>query len=323
MNTFPVLKSLLSPTALASVVADAYGLVGVRCQLLAASMRDVYRVESDMGRNILFVYHSGQRTADEIRAEWEFIASLDAAGVLVAPAVLQRDGELLLTIDAPEGIRHGVLSTYVEGEMFRRRPSPQAARAYGRGIAQVHVQADRLTHPFNRPPLHFASIVERPVAAFASVYSEQPDAAALLMEAMEFLRPRISALPTEAPEYGIIHGDAIRANAQVSASGAVTILDFDLCGPGWRAYDVATFLQVIEGTPTQGKIGWAFLDGYQAVRPLSKRERHSLRLFIAAHAIFNLCVPALDADTKGSTALSEAAIVGAIEGIRQKLEKIN
>jgi Ser/Thr protein kinase RdoA (MazF antagonist) len=86
MNTFPIAKSFLSAEALARTVEAAYGLSAVHCQLLTATMRDVYRVSSAQGRFILYIYRAHQRTAAEIRAEWQFVDFLEANGVPVATA---------------------------------------------------------------------------------------------------------------------------------------------------------------------------------------------------------------------------------------------
>ena len=48
------------------------------------------------------------------------------------------------------------------------------------------------------------------------------------------------------------------------------MLDFDLCGPGWRAYDVASFVQAC---------GEAFIEGYASIRGLSDVESAALPAF--------------------------------------------
>jgi len=49
---FPVSKSFLSSAALAETIAETYDLANVHCQLIAAFMRDVYRVTSGEQRYI-------------------------------------------------------------------------------------------------------------------------------------------------------------------------------------------------------------------------------------------------------------------------------
>lgn len=67
---FPVDKSLLPAAALSREIEADYGLALVRCQPLTATLRDVYLVSSNEGRDVLYIYRRGCRPADEIRAEW-------------------------------------------------------------------------------------------------------------------------------------------------------------------------------------------------------------------------------------------------------------
>ena len=68
----PILTSFFDPQALAARLEAAYGLQHVRCQLITATLRDVYLVKSLAGRHILIIYRHDQRTWDEIDAEWQF-----------------------------------------------------------------------------------------------------------------------------------------------------------------------------------------------------------------------------------------------------------
>lgn len=243
MNTthFPISKSFLSAEALAQQISVEYALPDVRCQLISASMRDVYLVRSKQKRHVLFVYRHNQRTADEIQGEWQFVADLDANGVNVAPAIAKKNGDLLLTFEAPEGRRYGVLTSYVAGKHLRHRPSIEAVASYGRLIAQIHTRSDASAVTYTRPTNEIERLLKQSIAAFEREVPERQPDSAYLHDCAAILLAKIEALPQEKPYYGMIHGDVIRGNAQISDDGGVTrvtILDFDLCGEGWRAYDI-------------------------------------------------------------------------------------
>ena len=53
---FPVTKTFLSQQVLAKTIAAAYDLSNVRCQLMAAFMRDVYKVYSAKQQYALYIY---------------------------------------------------------------------------------------------------------------------------------------------------------------------------------------------------------------------------------------------------------------------------
>jgi hypothetical protein len=52
--------------------------------------------------------------------------------------------------------------------------------------------------------------------------------------------------------------------------------DFDLCGRGWRAYDIASYLLVIRGSAEEEASQQAFLKGYEEIRPLREIEGETL-----------------------------------------------
>lgn len=114
-RVFPVVRSLLSPTALAQALDVAYGLDRTRRRLIKATSRDIYRIESREGPKILAVYRHDRRTMAEIEAELDVLEHLEARGLAVATAVPTRTGERLIGLPAPEGRRFAVLYRFVAG----------------------------------------------------------------------------------------------------------------------------------------------------------------------------------------------------------------
>jgi Ser/Thr protein kinase RdoA (MazF antagonist) len=318
---FPVIKSFLAEEALAREIEAAYGLSSVRCQLIAAFMRDVYLVTANKQRYILFIYRRNQRTIDEIMSEWRFVAYLKANGVSVAPAIATKSGEFILTFPAPEGIRYGVLTTFAAGKHLRQRSSVEAVSRYGRLIGQIHTLADEAPFALTRPVNEVALIVNQAIAAFAVAVPERPQDLAYLRECAGLLLPKFNGLPQRAPYYGLIHGDVIRANAQVADDGTVTVLDFDLCGPGWRAYDIASYLAVIRGLPDEVELADAFINGYEQVRPITSVERETLPAFEAVRVIFSIGVPALNVSHWGSAYL-HTFLDQSLEQLREQMKRI-
>ena len=78
----------------------------------------------------------------------------------------------------------------------------------------------------------------------------------------------------------MIHGDVIRANAQVADDGTVTVINFDFCGMGWRAFGIASYLLTIRRTLQEHEFEQAFLRGYTQVRSLAEPEKKRLYQFL-------------------------------------------
>lgn len=321
MNHIRVSKSFIHREALSHAIAEQYALSNVRCQLISTTMRDVYLVTSGSGRHILMVYRHGLRTAIEVAAEWQFVDYLHAKGIPVAPAVKTKRGEYAIAFPAPEGTRYGVLSNYVDGELLRRKSSTEAVHIYGQNIAHIHTLADQMHFSLERPENNVTTIITQSVAAFEAEVRDRPHDLAYLHQCGEILCARVDSFPREEPLYGFIHGDVIRANALVSEQGTVTVIDFDLCGPGWRAYDVASYLHTIRHTPEESKFEQAFLDGYGEVRRLRASEQLMLPVFEAVRAIFSIGIPAMNIDHWGS-AYFYAFLDRTLNVLRQSMARV-
>jgi len=298
-----IIKSFFAPEALADRLEAGYGFQDVHCQLITATLRDVYLVVSRAGRHILIVYRHDQRTFDEIVAEWWFVDYLAQQAVPVAPALATTTGEQILTLQAPEGVRYAVVTTYIPGQHLRRRPSVEASRRYGQLIATIHLLADQAPTAFARTTRDVAVSLDQALMGITAVLCDRPTERTYLERCVQELQTRLQTLPRETPAYGIIHGDAIRANALVADNGSVTVIDFDWYGLGWRAYDIASYLLTIRGDPNEQPFAEAFLSGYTAVRPLAVHEYGLLPLFEASRAILEIGTPALHVNLWGSAYL--------------------
>lgn len=289
-SKFPVTKSYLSAKALVHKIEFAYALLGVKCQLLTATMRDVYLVTSSQGKMVFYIYRHDQRTKEEILGEWHFVSHLFDNGIPVVPAIPNKDGDLVVEFNAPEGVRYGVLTRFVPGDHFRRRPSVESATELGQAIARIHVVADEMPRQSYRSLGDLTPQLEKYVAAFAVAFPERKGDVRLLHQVLDFVRPQLANLPKTKPYYGMIHGDVIRANVQVNDNKQVTILDFDLCGLGWRVYDIASFLITLSGANGVA-FQQAYLSGYSSVRRLDSLEYDILPLFKSIRHLVAIGIP--------------------------------
>jgi Ser/Thr protein kinase RdoA (MazF antagonist) len=148
------------------------------------------------------------------------------------------------------------------------------------------------------------------------VFEQRADKWTFLRQVAAAVRPRIAALPTEPPWHGLCHGDAGSANAHVTADGRLTLFDFDMCGAGWRAYDVGTFC-----IDEPEAIVQAFLEGYEAVRPLTAAERAAIPLFQIVQSIWVLGLRANYVNDWGSSSFSDRLVNSILTFIAQTMER--
>jgi Ser/Thr protein kinase RdoA (MazF antagonist) len=226
-----------------------------------------------------------------------------------------------LTLRAPEGVRYAVVTAYVPGQHLRRRPSEVATRRYGELIATIHVLADQAPPALARTTRDVVTSLDQALAGIRGALRQRPAEQEYLQRCVQELRTRLQTLTRERPAYGIIHGDAIRANALVADDGSVTVIDFDWYGLGWRAYDIASYLLTIRGSPDEQPFAEAFLSGYTAVRALATHEYELLPLFEAARAVLEIGTPALHVNLWGSAYL-ESFFDQSLERLRRCMQQL-
>ncbi len=312
---FPIARSILSAEALAELVESAYGLPVVECRLIKAMILDTYRVTTSKGLYILRVYPHKRRSLPEITSELDFLVYLHTQGSPVSIPIEQKSGEYLLTISAPEGVRYGALFTYADGQPLGENPA--SVRAYGRAIAQIHAIADTMPQKLTRAPLDLEMLLERPLRDLERVFEDRHDDWAFLRHVGDKIRPKIAALSTEAPAYGLCHGDVGAANVHVSENDQLTIFDFDFCGPGWRAYDVANFL-----TDESEEVVGEFLAGYEEIRVIPQHERDTFPLFQALQSIWVLGIRADYVNDWGMMYFPDRFVNNVLKFIRETAGKI-
>jgi len=281
---FPVTYSTLAADALAASLETAYELGAVTaCQLLHRGLNDSYLVEAERGRHVLRVYRAGWRTADEIAYEMAALEHLGGKSVAVSLPVRRRDGELIDWLPAPEGSRAAVLFTHAPGRELDG--STQDSRRYGRAVASVHAATDDFETGHARFAVDLDHLVTQPLTAIRPFLRHRPADLDYIETLAASIRRRVAALPAGEMDRGFCHGDFHGDNAHIE-DDTVTMFDFDCCGPGWRAYDIAVF-RWRWGDDETGEARWAaFLEGYRSLRPIGETDLAAVPLFVAARAIW-------------------------------------
>jgi Ser/Thr protein kinase RdoA (MazF antagonist) len=314
---FPIARSVLSAEALASLLESSFTMRVKQCQLIKAMILDTYRVTTSNNVFILRVYPHQRRSLAKINAELDFLVYLHHAGMPVSVPFQRSNGEYVLAIPAPEGPRYGVLFSYAYGRPLSQNPDPVLGRAFGRTVAQIHAVADTYPHSLTRPPIDLEMLLERPLQDLERVFADHRDDWAFLRQVGDTVRPQIEMLPTEKPSYGLCHGDAGAANVHINDDGQLTVFDFDFCGAGWRAYDLATF---ITGEPDD--LAQAFLAGYQEVRALEEDEQRTIPLFQILQSIWVLGVRADYVNEWGNMYFPDRLVNGVLSFIRDTVEQM-
>jgi Ser/Thr protein kinase RdoA (MazF antagonist) len=282
VDSIAVMHSLLSSTALGKLTEHYEVGQALSCRLLTRGLNDTYKLETNTGTYILRVYRAGWRSVTDIHYELEVIRHLAMHGTPVSIPLQRTDGGWFTNLGAPEGIRHAVLFSFAEGEI----PILDEAtcRLYGETLAQIHNHSDEFHSRHDRFPLDLDHLLDKPLQSIERLMTGQTEDIRYLQELAQKMK---SKLPVEALTTGFCHGDFHDWNTHLHR-GSLTVFDFDCCGQGFHAYDIAVFLWNLKNNyRDKEEAGWpAFLDGYRQHRPLSPVDLDWVPLFVTVRRIW-------------------------------------
>ena len=278
-DTIVPIASTLSPESLLEWVRARYNAEGaLECKLLTRNYNDTYSVTFEGSRKwIVKVYRHGPgRGGDGLDFEVDLLRHVIGHGVAVAEPISRRDGQFASSVLAPEGERGVVVYDFVEGRELRVA-EVEVAESYGATVARFHNASDEFSSASDRHPHDLAYLLERPLETLRRFASERPDVAPRIEEAGSRLGALVRALPLGEMDRGACHGDLHGGNAILGEGGAV-LFDFELCGVGWRAYDLGTYHH--SARVQKREDAWRrFIAGYRSERRLSAADLAAVPAF--------------------------------------------
>jgi Ser/Thr protein kinase RdoA (MazF antagonist) len=320
-----VLKSFINPKHLASIIQEEYVVENdsVECELIKATMRDVYHVRVGEGHFIACLYNT-DIPSKYVQAELEFIIFLLTMGISTAKFIpcKDKDADWFCSVEMPEGERQLVIFEYLQGQTLGRQVDIDHIQAYGKTLAKIHLGADGISHRLSLPN-HDAAILLGQSLAYINQHIRNLSMRDDIDNAIRLIAPHFHNLKADSPAFGLIHGDVIPSNAIIREDGRLSIIDFDCVAYGWRMYDVATFLNEIAYWSMGDEAENAFLTGYESVRPIPQNEKETIPLLGAARNIWEIGNAAKHVNTWGSHLyLSERVLEGILQNLRRNLAKL-
>jgi Ser/Thr protein kinase RdoA (MazF antagonist) len=284
-TTFPVIYSMLSCSALVSRVISSYDIGSVDdCCFWNRGLSDIYVIHAQGRKYILRVSHSHWRSRADILFELEFLDFLHTQNIPIAYPLKTNDGQLCLEIEAPEGKRYAALFIYAPGSIPVGDLNERQSANLGATVAQVHQASIGFQSQYQRSPLNLDTLLDEPFAKISAFLGHRPTELSHLFRVISQIKYQLSALQMLPPYWVVCWGDPHSGNAHFTPDNQITLFDFDQCGYGWRAFEIAKFLQISLRAGMGRKIRDAFLQGYQTVQALTDYETASLKsLTQAAH----------------------------------------
>jgi Ser/Thr protein kinase RdoA (MazF antagonist) len=313
---FPVTRSILSAEALQAEIARAYAVgTPVMCRLLQSGFNDTYILTTRDGRYIVRVYRARWRSLPEILYELELLEHVAARGISVSLPIAGKDGRLARPLRAPEGTRQLVLFSYAEGAHLSWDREDHS-HLTGRVAGALHASSDDFVCRHARPELDLGHLIDAPLAAIRPFLAHRPDDAAYLEGFAARLRARAEAVVRAGLDWGFCHGDLSSNNIHLAADQTPTVIDFDLCGPGWRAYDIAA-AQWTALYDKRSALLEAFLAGYGETRRLAVADVAAVPLFHGIHRLSSFGLHASNVADWGAWRVSDANLTKVLRTLRE------
>lgn len=235
------------------------------------------------GDAVVRVCRPGWNTDAAIRSELEFLRHLASVGLPVPEPFADP-----VTAAAP-GVseeRTCVLLRYQPGRLLRRA-TPTGMRRLGTLLRRLHDATQTFTPSsgFERPVWDADGLLRGFPGDENALERLTPVQRRTVARAEVRVRERLAALPRTPATYGVIHADLHLGNAVVCRDRLAPI-DFDDCGFGWFAYDLAVAVVSVERWPHDDALRDALLASYgstdpDAVDALSEARRLALARWMA------------------------------------------
>ncbi|NQV79560.1 MAG: phosphotransferase [Alphaproteobacteria bacterium] len=282
----PITHSILRADALAEAIGVDYDLGGpVYAELMSRGVNDVYLVRAGQRRFAARVLRHKFRTEDQVRYEMALIRFHANHGLDAAVPVATRGGDDFITVLAPEGPRHLSLFTWAAGAPMARHGTPNEAHRLGGIVARMHGVAEGFQPPAPVDVDTPAFMARNRVALMTMVGAGSVEGK-LYAALMDRASAKLEGLVVP---YGACHGDIHTHNVFLADDGRLTFLDWDNCGADFFAKELMHFVWRNDYLGVAPNINAAFLEGYNAVRPLSADERALLPFFLTVRHLFILC----------------------------------
>lgn len=282
-----VSHSVLHPEFIAAEVARRYPVKGeLTCFLLYRGMNDVYLVQDEETKYALRVWRKTYRDVDDVAYELDFLDYLREQGFPASVGVPQHDGKLYFKVLSPEGERAIALYDWAPGVKFGDRLSEETAFRIGAAMARMHLLGDAWAGPNHRFSTETAKDYNICMPALIDFVYDRPDDLRDYPVIAANLDKRLDELAVSGKvPLGVCHRDFHPSNVHVAEDGGITLLDFDAAGEDFLMQDVQNFVWGNLFYGFDPKIGEAFEDGYQSVRPFTREETENSELFLMAKAL--------------------------------------
>jgi Ser/Thr protein kinase RdoA (MazF antagonist) len=268
-----------SLTAFATELLKDYGIHDAKVSCINFEFNATFAVESESGvKYALRININSTRTVDNMKAEIEWVRHLNrTSGVQTpTPIATMKDDYIVSGLHADSGqALYGVMYSWLDGEEIGDEPTSQQLHEVGKAIATLHQESSEFALSSGNSLPTFSDFFWGTEDFLFSDKSVLLDADRILIQQAHDLIMQFTKELYENTKIHIIHADMHGWNLMWN-EGRLSIFDFDDCGFGVEAQDLAVTLYYLD-TPEQDE---ALLNGYKSVRPLPTYSANAMKALL-------------------------------------------
>jgi Ser/Thr protein kinase RdoA (MazF antagonist) len=268
-----------SLTAFATELLKDYGIKGAKVSCVNFEFNATFAVETESGvKYALRININSTRTVDNMKAEVEWVRYLNRTSGLHTPTPISTlNDQYIVSALHPESGQtfYGVMYSWLEGAELGDEPTMEQLHEVGRAMATLHQESTNFLPSADSSLPIFSDFfwgTEDHLFSAKSVLSDQDRA--LIEQAHYEIMKYTNELYQNSPVH-IIHADMHGWNLMWH-EGQLSVFDFDDCGYGVEAQDLAVTLYYLD-TPEQDE---AILNGYKSVRQLPNFSKNAMKALL-------------------------------------------
>ena len=272
-------KQQESLTTFAHKLLTNYGIHTAKVSCINYEFNATFSIETESGiKYAMRININSTRTAENMRAEVEWVLHLNRTSGVHTPTPIATVNDEYITSgyhsDSAQTL-NAVMYSWLDGEEIGDEPTVEQLHEVGRAIARLHQEStDFALSSGNLLPTFsdFFWGTEDYLFSEKSVLSDKDRG--LIEQARDVIMRHTDELYQSSPVH-IIHADCHGWNLMWN-EGTLSIFDFDDCGFGVEAQDLAVALYYLD-TPEQDA---ALVQGYKSVRALPEYSEHAMKALL-------------------------------------------
>ena len=272
-------------------------------ELIQRGNNDTYRFEVSTGTYILRIYRHQWRSLEEINFEIGSLLYLKNTDLNISYPIQKNNLEYLTLLEAPEGIRYALLMSYSEGKepIYENQ---EDAYMYGLEVALLHKLSNIFKPKYKKGNITIDYLLYDSIQVIKKHLHNNKENREYFDSFISKLLAKIKKLSTEKLNYGFCHGDLHGGNAHQNSKG-LEFFDFDFCGFGWRAYDIAVFRWGCKLRSKEEELWDSYLSGYTRISPISTQDLEWSKYFLIIRDLWVMALHINNAKKFGTTLIGD------------------